>query len=105
MVFMSGDFRVYIHELTSTIEQLDAVGTAITVRPPHRSVHADFPHTAPHVGKVLSDIASLAFVDVQQKGNGGLWISHVASFSAYKHATFSVGVKVVANEIIEKIRI
>src|ERR1700680_4291491 len=27
-----------------------AVGTAVTSRPPHRSVHAEFPHTAPTLG-------------------------------------------------------
>jgi chemotaxis response regulator CheB len=28
-----------------------AVGTSITGRPPHRSVRADFPHTAPTSGR------------------------------------------------------
>ena len=28
----------------------DAVGTPITERPPHRTVRADFPHTALHLG-------------------------------------------------------
>jgi hypothetical protein len=27
-----------------------AVGTRITARPPHRTVRADFPHTAPTLG-------------------------------------------------------
>ena len=35
---------------TSLVHQSDAVGTGITPRPPHRSVRAELPHTAPASG-------------------------------------------------------
>jgi hypothetical protein len=38
----SSDFKAHV--------LLFAVGTAITDRPPHRSVRAEFPHTAPTSG-------------------------------------------------------
>ena len=41
-------FDVFVPRKRSHL--LDAVGTPITERPPHRSVRADFPHTAPHSG-------------------------------------------------------
>jgi len=34
----------------ATDQQVIAVGTLITERPPHRSVRAEFPHTAPTSG-------------------------------------------------------
>ena len=52
-----GDMRVYprmsrrahliSHERSTIERRFVAVGTRVTSRPPHRSVRAAFPHTAP----------------------------------------------------------
>jgi hypothetical protein len=38
------------HNITEATQGKIAVGTLIAERPPHRSVRAEFPHTAPTLG-------------------------------------------------------
>ena len=37
-------------DVAERVEQMVAVGTEVTLRPPHRSVRAELPHTAPASG-------------------------------------------------------
>jgi hypothetical protein len=38
------------YEVVKCLSQKDAVGMAVTCPPPHRSVRAELPHTAPALG-------------------------------------------------------
>lgn len=47
----------FLHYNSPVSRRTDAVGTGITPRPPHRSVRAELPHTAPPLGSYGRDVA------------------------------------------------
>jgi len=46
----------YLKYWSRSIGKEVAVGTAVTCRPPHRSVRAELPHTAPASGDAISKV-------------------------------------------------
>jgi len=56
-LFLKINFQFYAPRPAQSTNEVIAVGTAIAGRPPHRSVRAELPHTAPPLGSDGRDVA------------------------------------------------